>query len=211
MRSTRSSLAPKWQRVQSPIRSVWRDANGIPREAILGLALGSLYADKRPNFLVEVSDAAYAADSRVHTVIAGGGPEAKSMHAAASTRPWLHMVGPVFGDDKVAALSTSTCMVMPGVGGLVIVDAFAAGLPLVIAENPHHPPEFDYVKADHNGVVLPSDVSADSFGREVAALVADRDRLAVLAEGSAADGALYTMEAMVERFACGVRRALKER
>ncbi|MEZ5341324.1 MAG: glycosyltransferase family 4 protein [Acidimicrobiales bacterium] len=189
----------------------WRDRHGISTDAKLALALGSLYADKRPSFLIEAADAAHEADPAVEFVIAGSGPDAAIVDEAARTRPWLHAVGPVFGTDKAAALASASCMVMPGVGGLVIVDAFAAGLPLVMCENPYHPPEFDYVQDGYNSMVLGETTSAEEFGNATVALLADPGRLARLADGSRADGEVYTIQAMVDRFADGVLAALGRR
>lgn len=173
--------------------------------------VGGLYAEKRLDFLVQVADrlAEHRPDVEVHVV--GDGPERAFLEQHAGTRPYLVLHGALFGRARDDLLLSSTLLLMPGLVGLVALDAFAARTPVVTTAVPFHGPEFSYLVPGVNSIVLDGTATPDEYARVLVATAQDARLMHALRTGCAAAAARYTVEAMVERFATGVHGALSTR
>ncbi|MFX0198500.1 MAG: glycosyltransferase family 4 protein [Candidatus Hodarchaeota archaeon] len=70
----------------------------------------------------------------------------------------IYKLGPVYGEESLALLSSADVYCLPGHIGLSIVDAFYCGLPIV-TEDTENAPEIIYLKNGINGFIVPkSDV-----------------------------------------------------
>lgn len=176
--------------------------------ARVGAFVGGLYAEKRLPYLVEACDRIRSLTGDFEMLVIGGGPDLRQMEQAAASRPWLHVLGPRFDEEKVRLLALADVLLMPGLVGLVILDAFALGLPLVTVADSKHSPEVDYLRDGVNGLMLPHGTAAAQYGEVVAALLGDRSRLERMAATGRAEARRYTMENMVDRFATGALQAL---
>ena len=176
----------------------------------IGVFIGGLYAEKRLPYLIQACDRIRADIEDFEMLVIGAGPDAGVVSAAAEGRPWLHALGPRFDEEKVRILQLADVLLMPGLVGLVILDAFAVGLPLVTVADSMHSPEVDYLDDGVNGVMLPTGTTPEQYGNRVADLLRSRDQLDQMAAAGRASGGRYTMENMVERFATGVMQALDE-
>jgi glycosyltransferase involved in cell wall biosynthesis len=67
----------------------------------------------------------------------------------------IRIIGPIYGDERLALLSACDVFCLPGHVGLSIVDAFWCGLPIV-TENVIHAPEVMYLKDGKNGFIVPA-------------------------------------------------------
>ena len=81
-------------------------------------------------------------------VIVGAGPERAMLEAIAHYRPYLHVVGPAFGVDRAHYFAIAEVALVPAQLGLAIVDAFAAGLPIVTTKAHGHGPELEYLSTE---------------------------------------------------------------
>ena len=178
------------------------------RSRRVGVYVGGMYAEKRLPFLVDSADRIRSHLPDFELIALGGGPERGVLEGAAETRPWLHVLGPTFGRDKVVMLSLGRAMLMPGLVGLAILDAFTLGVPLITTDVDFHSPEIDYLDDGHNGVLVPSAQDADAYAAAVIRVLTDDALHDRLVEGCRAAAQRYTLEAMVERFANGIERAL---
>lgn len=186
------------------------------RRAELGLLggntaifVGGLYPEKRLDFLIAASDRIRAAIPDFELIIVGGGVDAPVAAGAASTRPWLKVTGPRFGADKAELMALAKAFLMPGLVGLAVLDAGAAGLPVVTTDYPFHSPEIAYMKDGTSGVVVRPWTSADAYAQAVGDLMTgDPARLAGLSRGARKVAATYTIEDMAGRFSEGVLKAL---
>jgi glycosyltransferase involved in cell wall biosynthesis len=174
----------------------------------VGLFLGSLYTEKRLDFLVEAAAYAHEIDPSFSLLIGGDGPARAPLEASIADLPYVHYLGRLDGEQRAMALRASDVMLMPGLVGLGILDAFAAGLPLITTDLDFHSPEIEYLENGRNGVLLPGDATAQAFGDSVAAVLADQVQKDSLKEQSRSDAQRYSTESMVERFKVGVMRAL---
>ena len=66
----------------------------------------------------------------------------------------VYKMGPIYGEERFALLSSADVYCLPGAVGLSIVDAFYCGLPLVTEEGDESP-EIMYLKNGINGFVVP--------------------------------------------------------
>ena len=184
----------------------YKRAQGIDGSRVV-LVLGSLYDDKRPDLIVPTAELMRESNGDVTFLVIGSGPSSDLLREAATSRPWIKLKEAAFGREKALALKASDAMLVPGVAGLVILDCFAAGLPLVLAKNPHHPPEIAYLESGSNSIVLP-DPTPGGFANALGGLLADQDRSNRIGEAALETGSGLTIEGMVNRFADGVLSAL---
>jgi glycosyltransferase involved in cell wall biosynthesis len=179
-------------------------------EGPIGLFLGSLAGNKRLEYLVAAADEVRARIPDFELIVAGAGPMAAYVAAAARERTWLHQAGPRFGDELAPLLSAATFLMVPAWVGLVVVDGFAAGLPLVASGSTAHPPEIAYLEHGRNGMIVDDGGDPARYADAVVGLLHDRAALARLAEGSARSSHDFGADDMAKRFADGVRAALGE-
>lgn len=182
-------------------------ALGIAPGAAVGIFCGSLYPDKKLDFLVEACDRIHSESPEFHCIVLGDGPSMPILREAAASRPWLHLLGVTKGAQKALYFRMGTFMLNPGLVGLHIVDAFCAGLVMVTTTGARHSPEVCYLRDGVNGVMT-SD-SAPEYAQRVLALIIDPVGLAQLRAASLADADVYTLEKMVNRFATGIEKCLE--
>lgn len=178
----------------------------------VGLFLGSLSREKRLDFLLDAAERIHRREPGFRLLVAGTGEERARVEAAAAARPWITYLGRV--DDlaeRAALLSSADALLVPGLVGLVALDGFAAGVPLVTTAVDFHSPEIEYVRDGENGAVAPDPGNADAYADlALQAMAPGRFRERLL-DGCRRARQVFTLEAMVERFAGGVRAALEDR
>ena len=174
----------------------------------LVLSLGSLYPDKRPDLMVAVGDKLNAANARTNVLVVGSGPDQDMIAGAASQRSWMTYKEAAFGREKALALAASDVLLVPGVAGLVVLDSFAAGLPMMSAHMKHHPPETEYVRPDVNGLMLDEGATAEDFALALDDVLESPDRLQEIARAASASGDILTIDNMIRNFADGIEHAL---
>ena len=174
----------------------------------VGVFVGGLYPDKRLAFLIEAADHIRVRVPDFTLIVAGGGEQLTLMKELASTRPWVKVLGPRFGADKVELMLLGQLFLMPGLVGLAVVDAGAAGLPTVTTAFPYHSPEIAYIKNGVNGVIVPDWQHPKAYADSVTELIINAPRLIAMQTEASQMADRLTIESMAERFAAGVLRAL---
>lgn len=175
-------------------------------DAPLGAYIGSLYADKRLDFLFDAAEAIRAHIPDFRLLIVGDGPEREKVRDWCSRRQWARWVGARFGREKVAYLSAAKLLLNPGLVGLGILDSFVCGVPMVTTDCGIHSPEIAYLENGANGVVTMNDVHA--YAEACIGLLKSPDVLSALQAGCADSAGEYTLENMARRFTDGIERAL---
>lgn len=168
--------------------------------------VGSLYADKRLDFLFSAAEAIRREVPDFHFLIVGEGPERDKVQTWCAAHPWARWVGSRFGKEKVAYISVAQVMLNPGLVGLGILDAFVCGVPMLTTDCGIHSPEIAYLENGTNGVMTVNDLNA--YVNASVRLLRDAKALGVLRAGCAASAAQYTVENMARHFAGGVTRCL---
>lgn len=171
-----------------------------------GIFCGRLVAEKRLDLLCEACEQIHRKRPWFRLLVVGDGPEERRLRSMADAAPWMRFVGPKYGAELALYLSVSDFLLMPGLVGLVIVDAFAAEVPLITTNHGRHSPEIAYLKHGENAVM--TEVDAAALAAEVVSLIDHPARLERLREGCRASASEYTLARMVDRFSSGVMSAL---
>jgi glycosyltransferase involved in cell wall biosynthesis len=143
----------------------FRQRCGISEQDYIIGHVGRLAAEKNLSFLAEAVSAFMQKYAHVHFVVVGGGPWQESIEqifAAHKTNWRLHMLGKLEGQDLVDAYHSMDVFAFSSKSetqGLVLVEAMAAGTPVVALEASG---VRDVLRHRENGCMLTSD-TADSF------------------------------------------------
>ncbi len=174
----------------------------------VGIYSGGLYAEKRIGFLLAAADRIRAGIPDFELIVIGDGSERGLVEAAARDRSWIHLIGRRSGDEVMPHWALSKVLLMPGLVGLVIVDSFALGVPIVTTDYPYHSPEIDYLKNGINGLCVECGDSPDIYADIVIDLLRKPDQLMRLRQAALASAGEHTIEAMAANFAEGIKAAL---
>lgn len=175
---------------------------GLAPKGRVGLFCGSLYPEKRLDLLLAAADLIRSEQHDFHLVIVGDGPLMPRVRAATAGRAWIHPLGVQKGRDKALLFGIADVIMNPGLLGLHILDAFAAGLPLVSTRDALHSPEIAYLEPGVNGILTANDPR--DYAEAVLYLLRSPSHYRRVASRAAASGQRYSVEAMVQRFVEGI-------
>lgn len=177
-------------------------------EGQIGLYLGSLYAEKRLDFLFATALRLKQLAEDFHLLIVGDGPMRAQVEAfCASHSDWCHYVGIQKGRDKMLYLSLADVVLNPGLVGLGILDSFVAGVPMATTDCGLHSPEVAYLVNGVNGVMTAN--TLDAYVAAVGRILTDDRYAEGLRKNAQASAAHYTIENMANNFCAGILQALK--
>jgi glycosyltransferase involved in cell wall biosynthesis len=179
---------------------------GIGPSDPLGVYCGMLHKVKALPFLLDAAKAIRATVPNFHLLLMGGGPDQPYVEQEARDQSWVHYAGPCFGEEKVPLLGIADVALQPGRVGLVILDCFAAGLPLLTTRLSNHGPEMDYLEEGYNGLVSAPEV--ESFAQTVVELLSDPVRLRSLQQASLESSEHYSIEAMAANACKGILQCI---
>jgi glycosyltransferase involved in cell wall biosynthesis len=172
----------------------------------VSLYLGSLYKEKRLDFLIAAVQEVRRSVPGFQLLIAGAGPEQALVDAAVATHPWIRALGTLHGRDKALAMALSDLMLNPGLVGLGILDSFCSGKPMFTTDCGMHSPEIAYLDSGVNGVMTANDVG--SYAAAIVATLRSPEQMARLRAGARDSAGGYTLEDMAERLSSGIASAL---
>ena len=198
--------------------SLRKSVAGVANEAVdsFGLAqdlrgksalfIGALDDSKRLPFLREAAENAFALDSDFRLLIAGDGAWRDRIERWATRHSWLTYLGPVMGAEKSIALASVQVLAMPGRVGLVAVDSFAAGTPIVTTDWKWHAPEFEYLVRNRNAVV--TEDSPVQYAEGLVSILSDPAQLRALRRECLESSEIHTVSVMTDNFLGGIIIAL---
>ena len=164
----------------------FRQRFGIPRDAFVVAFLGRIHPIKRLDLLASAFAAVRETHSDVHLVLAGPderGDLASVMRQLTAHAGYVHAPGTLGEDDKWALLRDANVSVQCSDSesfGLAIVEAMAAGVPVVVTRTCPWPE----IEARDCGVWV--EQSAPALADAIRRLLADRPRAAAMGERGAA-------------------------
>lgn len=173
----------------------------------VGLFCGGMYKEKRIDFLLEACRLIRQAIPKFEVVFLGAGPDAVKIKEAVAEHRWMHYVGPKFDDERAPYFKLADVFLMPGLVGLAVLDCLATELPLVTTSYPFHSPEIEYLENGVNGLMAENSLGA--FVSETVRVLNSKMLQERIRCGCREAAERYTLEAMVSRFAGGVRQALE--
>lgn len=175
-------------------------------EGPVALYIGSLYDDKRVDWLVDSFATAQRQVPQLRLIIVGDGPYKQQLLQWIEPVPGAHYVGPAWGNAKAEWLALADFMLNPGAVGLGILDSFASGKPLLTTACATHGPEIEYLAPERNGLM--TEDSSEAFTQALIRLAGDTALRRRLSEATEADLPRYSVEAMSQSFVAGVNAAL---
>lgn len=182
-------------------------ARVVPPAAKKGITLlfcGALYAEKRLDLLLAAATLLAEQGLLSKLIVLGDGPERTALAAPAS---WLEYRGVLFDQAKAAAYAEADIVLHPGLVGLAILDAFAAGLPFVTCKQANHSPEIAYLKPGENGLMVAAEPMA--LAAALTTLWQTPALYHSLSAGARAAAEQYSIEGMAEAFAQGIQACLE--
>lgn len=174
----------------------------------VGVFVGGIYPDKRMEFLIDAADRVRARIPDFELIVVGGGSDLPLVEQLAESRPWVHVMGPRFGQEKVNLMLLGEVFMMPGLMGLAILDAGTAGLAIATTAFPWHSPEIAYLEPGVSGLKVADWQNSEAYAGEVAALLLNGPELERMREAARAMADRYSIEAMARNFASGTLKAL---
>jgi L-malate glycosyltransferase len=177
------------------------------RDSLVGLYCGLMGEIKALPLLLDTARLVKRRCPNFHLVLIGNGPEGPWLENAVASESWIHYLGSRYGRESALYYKMSDVFLLAGTAGLAVVDSFAAGLPLLATHLVTHPPEISYVVDGENGRLAPHD--AEGFADAILEVLSNPTLMEKLRSGARASGSVYTMEAMVENFAVGIKNCLE--
>lgn len=172
----------------------------------VGVFLGSLYREKRLDFLFAAADRLRERLPDFELLVVGDGPLQDEVKAFAAQRPWCHWVGACQEHDKVRYVLCGQVMLAPGLLGLTILDSFALGVPLVTTDCGIHSPEIAYLENGRNGIMTADDLT--EYVGAVERVLTDVNLHKEMSVACISDARKYSLESMVDNFCNGIVQAL---
>lgn len=170
---------------------------------------GVLGGPKRIGFLLESCAIIKKNIADFHLIVIGDGEDRPLVDEFATRNPWVHAIGATHGLGKIPYWAISNVLLMPGGVGLVILDSFALGVPMITTENSLHGPEISYLRDGYNGLIVRPGDRVEVYAQAVIEVLQDKAKLNTLRNACLDDASNYSIEDMVERFAQGVLAALE--
>lgn len=179
----------------------WEDAGGP-----VAMFCGSLYPDKKLDVLIGAADIMRRTMPGFRLLIIGDGSSAPFVREAVASREWCSYVGTKRGKEKALHFAVADVVLNPGLVGLHVLDAFAAGLPMITMRGAKHSPEIAYLKSGRNGVVTGDTI--EEYAAASIELLQDEAGLQQMKKNAVVDSDRYSVENMVDNFAQGIARCL---
>lgn len=189
-------------------RSEFRAQLGIQPNDPVGLYCGRMRAMKL-GILFDAALKIRRLLPNFHLILIGKGEAASDTTRFAQENNWAHYVGPQYGDARLPYFLASDAFLMPGLVGLAILDAFAAGLPLFTTDCRIHSPEIEYLKTGENGIITA--VNATEYAAATFQILSDRTKLSQMSSSARYTAGQVTMERMADNFVSGIRGCLGAR
>lgn len=174
----------------------------------IGVFTGGLYREKRLPFLIEACELIRASVPDFELIVIGKGPEADFIEDSARKYPWIHFVGPKSDVEKVPYWMISKLLLMPGLVGLVVLDSFSLGVPMITTDYPYHSPEISYLQDGINGVIVKPWPDVEEYAKRAIALFHAPEKITNLSRNALAAAKQYSVERMSQCFADGIISAL---
>jgi glycosyltransferase involved in cell wall biosynthesis len=184
-----------------------RESYGISPDAIVFMFIGRIYPPKKVDTLIETARRLRTeANLPVEVIIVGGGPDEAALRARYAGDTWCKFLGRVLEEKELGRIfRCADAIVLPGKVGLVVNHSFAHGLPVITCRAEIQTPEVEYIKHDHNGMMLEGDEGLYQGLRDFATSAALRDRLV---QGVLETRSRLELDHMVTAFDEAVAKAL---
>ena len=201
-----SEMASMRQNVTPAALQQLKNKLGIHGNSV-GIFVGSLYSEKRVDFMLEVVTVIHDRLPGFEFLVVGAGPDHSLVDRFCLHNHWAKYLGVRQGQAKVDAMALANVMINPGLVGLGLLDSFVCGVPMLTTDCGLHSPEIAYLDNGVNGVMTANTVH--DYASAVVTLLTDHAALARLQSGCEVSAKNYTVENMAHHFVDGVLRCLE--
>lgn len=167
---------------------------GVPSSPLFAV-IGGLDESKRVDLIAETLDRLWADGSDIRFLIGGTGVLEHLLHPARD-RGQVFFLGYADATAKAQMARVCTALFNPGRVGLIAVESFALGLPIVTTTTARHGPEFEYLRPGEDSLVC--DPDPGNLARILVELSRDAGRVTRLAEAAEARVDDFSVEAMLQ-------------
>lgn len=167
--------------------------------------IGGLYSLKLLPLLIEAGKLVHARLPEFKLHIVGEGPDKEMLEEASRSCPWLTVEGGLYGIERDSLLAQCNAILMPGLVGLIAVDAFQFKRPIITSDAGEHSPEFAYLSNETNCLIDTSEnVTAESYANVVSNYLTDENLQEALRKGCEQSAQQYSIDNMAENFCRGI-------
>ncbi|WP_415879641.1 glycosyltransferase family 4 protein [Methylomonas sp. TEB] len=176
---------------------------GISVNSRVGLYCGSLYAEKKIEFLLNSALLIRELNPNFVLIIVGDGADRAIVKEYSDNYSFIKYLGPLFAEQKALSFRIAELFLCPGLVGLAILDAFTAGLPLFTCDIPNHSPEIEYLDQNVNGIM--TGANERDYAQAVDDVLRDDDTLNKLRTNALDSSMKFTIENMAANFVDGIK------
>jgi len=189
----------------SPIKLESLEAKKIPGRFIF---IGGMYKDKRIEVLLESAQLIkqHYPEFELHCV--GDGPQRHLITTEASSNDWIFDHGSLYGEQRNDLLASSVGILMPGLVGLVIMDAFFFQCPIITSSSGDHSPEIAYLEDGVNGLIENAGATAQAYADTVVRYLQTPEQALAMRTACLNSAGQYSMEKMEQNFRKGILATL---
>lgn len=139
-------------------------------------------------------------------LIIGDGPQKELVDEFCQEQSWCVSLGAQYGSEKCKYLQLADVWLNPGGTGLMLLEAFALGIPFLTTDCGLHGPEIAYLELGRNGIM--TDPSELAFAEGIIHLLRDDKLLKRMSQNAYESSQNYSISNMVENFSDGIFRCL---
>jgi len=169
---------------------------------------GGFYAEKRIDFLILSSKEVRKKVRDLELVLIGSGELFDSLKNEHKNEEWIHFTGKLTPSTATYYWDISKLALMPGLVGLVVIDSFIHGTPLVTTNYPYHSPEFSYITHAKNGWITDNWRSSSCYAKDIEYILENDKTFNTLKTEAKKSSHKYSMEAMINNMRIGIKSAI---
>ena len=177
---------------------------GLTSQDFIFLYIGSLEEDKRIKFLLDAFGILVGIKPNVALLICS--QDNFEFAVSKNFPPRTYFIGEADASLKIGLSKFSRGLLNPGRVGLIAVDSFALGLPIITTQWHRHAPEFSYLENDVNSIIAENNLT--SYVDACVKLLTDDTFRERLIDGCIESSKHYTVEKMASNFHSGVLKCL---
>jgi glycosyltransferase involved in cell wall biosynthesis len=168
--------------------------------------IGALDDSKRIDFILEAVKKVRQIIPDFELAVCGDGPDRNRI--LEKKTDGIHYLG--FADAKLKAklAQIGLFILNPGRVGLLAVDSFCLGMPIITTDWEFHAPEFEYLQDNKTAVITKDDV--DEYVLGVVNYLKDEKKIYAMKSNCLNERQFYSIEKMALRFHDGVLKFLKD-
>jgi L-malate glycosyltransferase len=183
-----------------------QEYNLIPGQT--ALYCGGLTKAKEIEFLLKAALIIKKTLPDFSLLLMGTGPEQQLIEDYARKNSCIVYLGSRYGHDKALAFKAATCVLMPGLVGLIAIDSIIAEKPIIVRDLEFHGPEIEYINECQTGISTSLDI--DDYCKVVTELLLDGDKLQSLTDNCTKYKKSFFIENMAKSFCFGINECIRK-